>query len=302
MRNAIAYEWRRAVSLRSTWTLLATAVGVAGFFSWVMYKTYDSATPIVTDGPDISEPVATKIPITALVNNINGPYLMVTIIIAVFAAMTWGHEYRYGVARLTFASFPRRFEVFGAKLVSIVGFTVVAWAATLAVSLSVIKAFDSDGQVDFGLSQSVGAPSGPGVGVEIQRAAGIVPTYESSAGQSLLRSLAYAVVLALIVGALAALTRSLPISIILALLMPLFVERLLLALSSVLPGGGLKWLNDVAPFDNGERFVAWVAGYDTTKAGDIVNIITPWQAGMVFGAWAVMLSALAYLLIERRDA
>jgi len=302
MRNAIAYEWRRAVSLRSTWTLLATAVGVAGFFSWVMYKTYDSVAPEVSDGPPVTSPAVSRIPVTVLVNNINGPYLMVTVIIAVFAAMAWGHEYRYGVARLTFASFPRRFEVFGAKTVSIIGLTVLAWASTLAVSLLVINLFDSDNRVDFSLSQSVGASSGPGVGVEIQRSAGIVPTYESSAGQSLLRSLAYAVVLALIVGALAALTRSLPISIILALLLPLFVERLLLALASVLPGGGLKWLNDVAPFDNGERFVGWVAGYDTNKAGEITNVITPWQAGMVFASWAVMLSALAYLLVERRDA
>lgn len=291
MRNAIAYEWRRAVSLRSTWTLLATAVGVAGFFSWVMYKTYDSS------GPDA---VVSTIPFTSLVNNINGPYLMVAVIMAVFAAMAWGHEYRYGVARLTFASFPRRFEVFGAKLVSIIGFTVVAWASTLAVSLLVINLFDSDDRINFSLSQIVSG-GGPGLAVEMQRS-GAVPSYASNSGESLARSLAYAVILALIVGALAALTRSLPISIVLALLMPLFVERLLLALASVLPGRGLKWLNDVAPFDNGERFVGWAAGYDTPKAGDIVNVITPWQAGMVFGAWAVMLSALAYLLVERRDA
>lgn len=294
MKNAIAYEWRRAVSLRSTWTLLATAVGVAAFFSWVMYKTFDSGVGGVSPR---------SIPVTTLVNNINGPYLMVAVIMAVFAAMAWGHEYRYGVARLTFASFPRRFEVFGAKSLSIIGFTVVAWAATLAASLFVINLFDTDNRVDFDFGRTISSGAdGGGLGIEVQRGLTQVPSYSTTAAQSLLRSLAYAVILALIVGALAALTRSLPISIVLALLLPLFVERLLLALASVLPGSGLKWLNDVAPFDNGERFVSWSPGYDTTKAGDIINVITPWQAGLVFTAWAVMLGALAYLLVERRDA
>ena len=129
----------------------------------------------------------------------------------------------------------------------------------------------------------------------------------------LLRSLAYLLLLVLLVAAISALTRSLPLALVLSSVWPLFVEKLLLMLSQVVSKGRLGWLNDVAPFDNADRFVLWQAGYDVFSPGggrpsdDIVplgveHIITPWRAGMVVALWAVMLTAADYLSVERRDA
>jgi hypothetical protein len=58
--------------------------------------------------------------------------------------------------------------------------------------------------------------------------------------------------------------------------------------------------------------VLWQAGYDAQQNQTGMNgaslqealphVITPWRAGLVFGAWALLFTAVAYLLIERRDA
>jgi ABC-2 type transport system permease protein len=296
MIAALKYEWRRAITLRSTWWVFLLTAGASSFFTWVMYKTLTQEVRF-SDGP---QPALPHMSFAKIVNNIAGPYLLVTCTMSVFAAMSWGHEYRYGITRVTFTAFPRRLEVFLSKTIIVVVFTAVMWVGALIPSLLVLKLSDSKNLIRFDFSEVI---DGTGL-LPSSTGDGSVPIYTFRAYDFLVRSLVYAIVLCLIVAAIASLTRSLPIAVVLALVVPLFVERLLLMLAS-LGGNSLAWLNDVAPFANGERFVTWTAGFDvknTAGTSVVQHLTTPWQSGLVFGAWAVALSALAYLLVERRDA
>jgi len=305
MKAAFLYEWRRATTLRSTWWIAGSAVVASLFFTWVAFKIETS----VVGGSDGPPAVAGKTSFAVIINSMQGPYQIVTTVIAAFAAMSWGHEYRYGLTRVTFSAFPRRAEVFIAKTGVVVLVTTLIWLMATGASIAFLKAIDTTGKVNFDFfwqfESGVGANSGLG-------AQSSVIAFTSYAYEALLRSLAYLLLLVLLVAAISALTRSLPLALVLASVWPLFVEKLLLMLSQVVSKGRLGWLNDVAPFDNAERFVAWRASYDpAARPSDVAggyappgieHIITPWRAGMVFALWAVLLTAAAYLSVERRDA
>lgn len=301
MKAAFLYEWRRAVSLRSTWWIAGSALAVSLFFTWVSFK-------IETSGPAVSGAELTaQTSFAVVVNSMQGPYQIVTTIIAAFAAMAWGHEYRYGLTRVTFSAFPRRGEVFVAKTSVILIVTTLIWLMMTMGSVGLLKLIDSKQRISFNFFEKL-------TGTDVMAAgdSGRLLNYSSVAFEMLLRTLAYVLLLVLLVAAISAITRSLPLALVLSSIWPLFVEKLLLALSQALGKGRLGWLNDIAPFDNAERFVLWRAGYDLPSTttplsnpsltGGIEHIITPWRAGLVFGAWALLLTAVAYLLVERRDA
>ena len=297
MKAAFLYEWRRAVTLRSTWWIAGSALVTSLFFTWVAFK-IETGVSNVSDGPLA---LAKHTSFAIVVNSMQGPYQIVTTIIAAFAAMAWGHEYRYGLTRVTFSSFPRRGEVFLAKTSVILIVTTLIWLVMTSSSVGLLKLIDSKKQISFNFFEKLSGPD-----VWASGDSGRLLNYSSVAFEMLLRTLAYVLILVLLVAAISAITRSLPLALVLSSIWPLFVEKLLLALSQALGKGRLGWLNDVAPFDNAERFVLWRAGFDlpsgSSAPGGIEHLITPWRAGYVFAAWALLLTAIAYLLVERRDA
>lgn len=304
MTAAWRYEWRRAMSLRSTWWIAGSALATSLFFTWVSFK-LATADVFTSDG---SPATTAKTSFVLVVNSLQGPYQLVTTLIAAFAAMAWGHEYRYGLTRVTFSAFPRRSEIFFAKTGVILTVTTLIWLLETVASTALLKVVDSRGRIGFDVLEKF---NGSVVGLTGAEGAG-APVYSSYAFESLLRGLAYLLMLVLIVAAISALTRSLPLALVLASVWPLFVEKLLLLLGQTISKGRLGWLNDVAPFDNADRFVMWQAGFDRpdlasssingTALPALEHIITPWRAGLVFALWAVMLTAAAYLTVERRDA
>ncbi|MBU6213536.1 MAG: hypothetical protein KGP01_03725 [Actinomycetales bacterium] len=317
MRAAFLYEWRRATTLRSTWWIAGSAVAASLFFTWVSHKI---ATAEVFQSDGATPATFAKTSFVEVVNSMQGPYQIVTTIIAAFAAMSWGHEYRYGLTRVTFSAFPRRAEIFVAKTGVILLVTTLMWLAVTAASMLLLKGVDSRGRINFDFFEKLNTGA---VGMGDAGSSAVV-AYSSYAYEALLRSLGYLLLLVLLVAAISALTRSLPLALVLSSIWPLFVEKLLLMLSQVVSKGRLGWLNDIAPFDNAERFVFWQAGYDRSAnvtagiggtglpssgvVGDnplppgVEHLITPWRAGIVFALWAVMLTAAAYLSTERRDA
>lgn len=297
MKAAFLYEWRRAVTLRSTWWIAGSALVTSLFFTWVAFK-IETGVSGVSDGPLA---LAKQTSFAVVVNSMQGPYQIVTTIIAAFAAMAWGHEYRYGLTRVTFSAFPRRGEIFLAKTSVILIVTALIWLMMTMSSVGLLKLIDSKQRISFNFFEKL-----TGTDVMAAEDSGRLLNYSSVAFEMLLRTLAYVLILVLLVAAISAITRSLPLALVLSSVWPLFVEKLLLALSQALGKGRLGWLNDVAPFDNAERFVLWRAGYDlpagNSAAGSLEHLITPWRAGYVFAAWALLLTAIAYLLVERRDA
>jgi ABC-type transport system involved in multi-copper enzyme maturation permease subunit len=303
MKAAFVYEWRRATTLRSTWWIAGSATAASMFFTWVAFKI--ATTTVVSDGPPLNPG---KVSFATVINSMNGPYQIVTTIVAAFAAMAWGHEFRYGLTRVTFSAFPRRAEIFVAKTSVLVLVTTLMWLVFTSASLVILRLVDTQGRIGFDFFEKFNKTA-VGTG---DVGAGAVVAYSSYAYEALLRSLVYLLLLVLLVAGISAITRSLPLALVLASVWPLFVEKLLLALSQVLSKGKFGWLNDIAPFDNAERFVLWQAGYDAQQNQTGMNgaslqealshAITPWRAGLVFGAWALLFTAVAYLLIERRDA
>ncbi|MFH8404046.1 ABC transporter permease [Streptomyces sp. NPDC018019] len=129
MSTALAYEWLRLRTLRSTWwaaatTLIVTALLALAFGALIkdMSANRGQAVP----GSELLVIMLTKSPLTPVIAGVLGVFAM-------------GHEYRYGTIRTTLALFPDRSITYCAKTASIAAFSallalvnlVVAWAVAL---------------------------------------------------------------------------------------------------------------------------------------------------------------------------
>lgn len=124
MRAALAYEWWRLRTLRSTWwmavaTLISTALLALAFGALIKDMSADQG-----KGVPVSELLVimlTKSPLTPVIAGTLGVFAM-------------GHEYRHGTIRTTIALIPRRLTAFGAKAMSIAAAGAVLALANLAVA------------------------------------------------------------------------------------------------------------------------------------------------------------------------
>ncbi len=126
MSELLAFEWRRAKSIRTTWiTSIFTILGV-GFFAFIATVAVSAET-----GDPLDLPLSNTLE-TAVINN-----PIVLVLLSSLAAMAFGHEYRYGTIRLTLTAFPRRAGVFFVKLcvTLLLVFLVTALGAGLAYAI-----------------------------------------------------------------------------------------------------------------------------------------------------------------------
>jgi ABC-2 type transport system permease protein len=285
MRSALRYEWRRLVSVRATWLLLALAIGFSVLLAVLQITLAELNTGI--DG---------RAPIDVILANAHNP-ISITFISAV-AAMTFGHEYRYGVIRLTLTALPRRGRLFAAKAIMSAVFAVGAYLLSLAAT-AVTALIAGDDNVRFRPLTARNRTSGDAD----------LGDWSSLLWQDLLRAALYVVLFALIAFAITAIMRNLALGIIVPLIASTIFEGLLIGFLET----RALWLNDVLPYNNGARFLDWTAtGDPVTTSGSssdpmsigfsTANPISPIQAGVVFTAWAAMLMASAYVLFDRRDA
>lgn len=285
MISALRYELRRITTLRSTWVMYACAVGFVALFA-ILQVTLTDLTADATG----------RVPLDLVLDNAINPIAI--LFIATLAAMSFGHEYRHGIIRLTLTSLPRRGQVFAAKAIVIALASLVGYALMLGTAyLVAVVAGDTRVQwISLG-KRSVTSPDGD------------LGEWSSLLGEDLLRSAAYVVGYSLIAFAVAALTRSLALGILIPLAASVMVEPLLIAFLET----RLLWLNDVLPFSNAGQFLDWYPTGDAIDlAGDSAdpmapmygtgNPISPVQASATFGAWITMLLAAAYALFGRRDA
>jgi ABC-2 type transport system permease protein len=285
MTSALRYEWRRLITLRATWVLLAFAVGFSVLLAVLQITLAELNTGI--DG---------RAPIDVVLANAHNP-ISVTLIAAV-AAMTFGHEYRHGVIRLTLTALPRRGRLFAAKAIMSAAFAASAYVISLAATA--LAAFIAgSAHVRFRPLTARNRTSGDAdLGV-----------WSSLLWQDFMRAALYVVLFALIAFAITAIMRNLALGIIIPLIASTIFEGLLIGFLE----SRALWLNDVLPYNNGARFLDWTAtGDPVTTSGSssdpmsigfsTANPISPIRAGVVFTAWAAMLMASAYVLFDRRDA
>lgn len=133
MKGALAYEWRRIISVRSTYWFSGMAIvfpGLVAFFIAISF----SANDLTRSG------IATFLQASTLVVTAGGSVFIVPVISAAFCAvmgaMAFGHEYRYGTIRQTLIALPDRTSAFLAKLVMLVGWLLALMTVVVLVNIA----------------------------------------------------------------------------------------------------------------------------------------------------------------------
>ncbi len=254
MSRIVAFEWRRAVSLRSTWGFLGLGMALLIFISWaamIFNGAQEGASPGTRPG---MEGVA----------NFDGGGPLGVILITTICAQAFGHEYRDGTMRLVLSQFPKRVEVFLAKVAVPAAFVTVSILLALAISVAgAAILFDLSPQDGWGTVAAVG-----------------------------LRQVGLGLWWGLVVAGVTALIRNLAAGIIVSLVFALVLENLVIGLltkSDPVTGDSVSraaWLTENLPFFNA---LSWAAEGDG-------------RAAAVAAIWALAVVGLAGALFVRRDA
>ncbi len=272
MRSALAYEWMRLRTIRSTYWLIGLALTfqliMTLLLAWVL-----AASDSFDGGDEGFDTLATIGASTGLAP------LFIAYILGLLGVFSMGHEYRHGMIRATLTAIPSRTHVFAAKLIS-----SACIAALAALGCIVIALF---GLVVFGLD----LPTSKGL---LNMAAGTV---------------IFTVLFALCGLAFAALTRNQTAAVALLMLVPTLAEQIIRAIVLLIKArsdeptgtGGIVWILKYLPFDAGGQMYTRASLDDLFEVFGVVPF-GPVGGGAVFGIFTAALLTGAYALFLRRDA
>jgi len=136
--TAIAYEWRRITTVRSTYWFSAMTVffsGLIAFFIAFNFGTSDFSSEGVSNFLQASTLVVTAGGSVIFVPVLSAPFC------AVIGAMSFGHEYRYGTIKQTLTAIPDRVVMFFAKLLVLVGWLLVLMIVVVSVNAAMGSLF-----------------------------------------------------------------------------------------------------------------------------------------------------------------
>ncbi len=264
---ALRYEWRRLLTLRSTYWLvgasLVIALGLSSLIAWGF-----SGVEILEDGPDfVLAAIATQGAGAGFTP------LLIAYVMSIFGVLTFGHEYRHGMIRATLTAVPDRLAVLGAK--ALVTGAVAGLTALLCALLGLLAA-----KVFF-----TGIPT---AGDDVTRIL---------AGVSL-----YTAMFALVGMAFAAIFRNQLVAIVVVLLYPLIGETILQVIL-VLPGAfdDIQNAAGYLPFDAGAKMFSFLSVDQALEAFGY-EPPGPVAGGVTFAVFTAVLLAVAGALFVRRDA
>ena len=272
MRDALAYEWLRIRTVRSTYWLtgiaLAFSVAVAIAVSWAVRVTIGTSdAPSAQDLGEVGPWLGTQFA------RAGAPHF-VAYVLAMLGILSWGHEYRHGMIRATLTSLSSRTAVWVAKYV-----VVLAWVAVVVT-------------VGFLLSVLVGWLFLSGKGVDV---------FGATTFAALGRAVLSAVLLSSLAMAFTGLVRNQTAALVALFLWPLAIENVITLIFYIVPG--LRDHADVTrflPFAAGSRInedSVFVAG-DTLFGNPIA-----WVGGaIIFGGLSLALMLASQALFRRRDA
>ncbi len=267
MTAALRYEWRRLVTLRSTYWLVAASLVIAVALSSLIAWGF-SDVEVVQEGADfVLAAIATQGAGAGF-----APFL-IAYVMSIFGVLTFGHEYRHGMIRATLTAVPGRLAVFGAKVVLT---ALVAGLTALACTGAGLLA----ARVFFG---------------DIAMPADVV-------GRLLFGASLYVALFSLVGLALAAIFRNQIAAIVVVLLFPLIGESII-RLILIIPEA-FDSIQDAAgylPFDAGAQMFTFL---DLDQMLEIFGFQAqgPVGGGITFGVFTAALLALAAVLFVRRDA
>lgn len=272
MRAALAYEWVRLRTIRSTYWLIALA------FAFQLLMTMLIAWQLPESGPlsGGNGPVAQLVTVGA---SSGFAPLFLAYILGIVGVFSMGHEYRHGMIRTTLTAVPSRSAVFIAKLV-----TTGVVAAAAAVGCVAIALFSA---VLFGVDMATA----------------------DSLSKLTLGVVLYTVLFTWSGLAYAALIRNQTAAVALLMLVPSVIESIIRAVVIAIKAasddptgrGGLVNILKYLPYDAGGKM------YTRQSLDDLLDFLgyRPFGAvggGIVLGVFVGAFLALAYGLFLHRDA
>lgn len=270
MRDALAYEWTRIRTLRSTWWLSGLAVvlgtGISGLLSWALHHEITTRGLSGVDDIDgVGAVVATQLAGTGAIPSV------VCFLLAVVGIFAWGHEYRHGMVRASLTALNSRASLWWAKVL-----VVGAWVATVVAATTILSALI-------------------GYLVLHEYVAILTATTWRVIGDQVL----YGVLLTWLAMAFTAVTRSQAFALTALFLWPLLIESLVFVFFQIVPQ--LRDDTDLL------RFLPFRAGRSMTDVisrpdGIFGDPLSPLGGTIIFGGTAAVLLAASLVLFQRRDA
>ena len=247
MISALIYEWRRLWSVRSTWIVGAIYLFIVGGLG---------AGPVF---------LVQEVNIQSWAGLYSTPSNVLALVaLSVVAAQAFGHEYRYGLIRLTLSEYPARERVLLAKTAITIAYAtimlVIAWAM-----LGVI-----------------GALAGDRVSSHVQGF-----TLNGSRIPSLFDVFLWTIAYCILAFSISLLARNLALGIVLPLLLATLIEPLLGVINQVAKNR-ISWLVDNLPMTNANNWL------NMEDAGS--------NAGLIFAAWVIGIYLLATARFAVKDA
>lgn len=269
MRSALAYEWMRIRTIRSTWWLTGLAVvvgvGISMLFSWAIHHDFSQSGVHGSDLEGLGAAVVTQLAASGHIPSV------VSFILAILGIFAWGHEYRHGMIRASLTALNSRSSLWIAKyLVLGLWVAVVSFVTMLASGV---------------------------VGVIYLHS--WITVFDAQTWSIIGREVLYGVLLTWLAMAFTSLTRSQAFALTSIFLWPLLIESLIEVFFLLVPG--LRDHDQILrflPFRAANRMVAVLEpasdtfGYPLSALGGTI----------VFGGLAVVLMAASYALFEKRDA
>lgn len=269
MRHAIAYEWTRIRTIRSTWWLtglcIILGVGISVLMSWAVWHDFSTRGAQGDELDAIGPIVATQLGATGQVPS------LVAFLVAIIGIFAWGHEYRHGMVRASLTALNSRGSLWIAKYV-----VCAAWAAATTAVTLILSALC--GQLFlYSYAEMLSGQTWEFIG----------------------RTVVYAVILTCLGMAFTSVTRSQAFAMVTLFLWPLLVEHIISLVFRLVPG-----LRDEAELT---RFLPFQAGSRLLDAisegrGVFGDPMTGLGGFLVFGGCTASLMIVSFLLFRRRDA
>jgi ABC-2 type transport system permease protein len=269
MTAALAYEWARIRTIRSTWWLtgLAMVVGIAVsvLFSWAIHHEFSTSGVDQTDLDGLGAAVVTQLAASGHIPS------LVSFLLAILGIFAWGHEYRHGMIRASLTALNSRAALWVAKYV-----VVGLWVAVVSFVTMLLSGI---------------------VGVIYLHS--WITVFDAQTWSIIGREVLYGVLLAWLAMAFTSLTRSQAFALTSIFLWPLLIESLFEVFFLLVPGlrdhdAVLRFL----PFRAASRMVDVLEPASSTF-GDPLSAL---GGTLVFGGLAVVLMAASFTLFGKRDA
>ena len=282
--GALAQEWMRLRTLRSTWWLTAGAIAIS--LAIAVGLVFDAGSSTAGRSGDFSgggAPGDRQSPAAVLGDQesfaavLSSAGLLVPLLMGLLGAFAFGHEYRYGTILSALTGTPRRSSVAVAKVVVLAAYAGFVGVVCVALSALVATLFSS--RFAPGVSLTGGAT-------------------ERVAGGTVL----YIVLVALLGLGLGWLLRSIPAAVSIMLVFPLIGEtliRLLLSIDFLEP---IQGIGRYLPFSAGAQLLDYSTAIDPNVPEAFFNDLTPLVGGLTLAAVVAVVLGAAYLLFQRRDA